>query len=362
MISRENMVDSYSLFLSLERKMIMQNLGITKNGETASLFVLKNKNHMKAVVSDFGATLVQLWVPDENGQLHDVVLGYDDVAGYEESTTYFGATVGRVANRIKNASFELNGVTYKMEKNDGENALHSGRNFTNKRMWEVKEQDASHITLALFSPDGDQGFPGDVEIQVTYTLTDENEVKIHYYAVPKKDTLLGLTNHSYFNLSGHASGDVLDQEVMIDADAFTIADAQSIPTGEIILVEGTPMDFRVMKPIGQDIEKDYGALVFGQGYDHNWVLNGNGMRKVAVMYSDETELTMEVYTDMPGMQFYTGNFIVEEKGKDGAVYTRRNGACFETQYFPDAINKENFAKPIVRAGEVYETTTIYKFV
>ena len=340
----------------------MQNFGITKKGEQASLFVLENKNHMKAAVTDYGATLVQLWVPDDNGQLHDVVLGYDDVKGYEEGTVFFGATVGRVANRMKDASFELNGICYQMEKNDGDNTLHSGRDFTNQRMWTVKEHDDRHVTFALFSPDGDQGFPGDVEVLVTYTLTDDNEVKIHYYAVPEKDTLLGFTNHSYFNLSGHASGDVLSQEVMIDADAFTRADAHSITTGELVSVDGTPMDFRVMKSIGQDIEKDYEALNFGNGYDHNWALNGNGMRKVAAMYSEETEISMEVYTDMPGMQFYTGNFIESESGKEGAVYEKRSGACFETQYFPDAIHKDNFEKPVVRAGEVYETTTVYKFL
>ncbi len=339
----------------------MQNFGMTKDGKQASLFVLENKNHMKVSMTDFGATLVQVLVPDDNGQLHDVVLGYDDVNGYEEGTYFFGATVGRIANRIQGASFELNGIRYELEKNDGNNSLHSGTNFINKRMWNVKEHDDSHVTFAIFSPDGDQGFPGDVEISVTYTLTDDNELKISYYAVPEADTLLGFTNHSYFNLSGHASGDVLSQEVMIDADAFTRADAESIPTGELTPVEGTPMDFRVMKSIGQDIAEDYEALNFGNGYDHNWVLNGSGLRKVAAMYSEETEISMEVYTDLPGMQLYTGNFIEPSQGKDGAAYDFRSGVCFETQFFPDAINKDNFAKPITRAGEAYETTTIYKF-
>ncbi|MGN1266345.1 MAG: aldose epimerase family protein [Dorea sp.] len=340
----------------------MQNFGITKKGEQASLFVLENKKHMKAAVTDYGASLVQLWVPDDNGQLYDVVLGYDDVSGYEKGDVFFGATVGRVANRIKGASFELGGVSYSLEKNSGENSLHGGKDFMNQRMWAVKEKGDMYITFALFSPDGDQGYPGNVEIQVTYTLTEDNELKIHYYAVPDKDTILNLTNHSYFNLSGHASGNVLEQEVMLDANAFTMADEELIPTGEVIAVEGTPMDFRIMKSIGQDVAQDYEALIFGGGYDHNWVLNGSGMRKVAAMYSPETEISMEVYTDLPGIQFYIGNFLDDEAGKEGAIYRKRSGACFETQYFPDAIHKDNFVKPIVHAGEVFETTTVYKFL
>lgn len=213
----------------------------------------------------------------------------------------------------------------------------------------------------LSSPDGDQGFPGAADIRVTYTLTQENEVKIHYHAVPEADTLLNLTNHSYFNLSGHASGLALDQEVTINADAYTEADAQSIPTGNVIPVEGTPMDFRKAKTVGQEIESDYEALIFGQGYDHNWVLNGSGYRQAASMYSEKTGIEMKVYTDLPGMQFYTGNFIAEEAGKEGAVYKKRQAVCFESQYFPDAVHKEQFAGPVVRAGEVYDTTTVYQF-
>lgn len=335
--------------------------GTTSKGENASLYTMKNKNGMTAAVSDYGAVLVKVLVPDRDGNMQDVVLGYDDVGGYESGTLYFGATVGRVANRIGGGAFELNGKTYALTQNDGWNTLHGGKDYYDKRMWEVREADDSHVTLMLHSPDGDQGFPGEVEILVTYTLTDENEIKICYHAVPAEDTLMNLTNHSYFNLSGHASGLVLDQEVMICADAYTEADAQSIPTGRVIPVQDTPMDFRERKPIGQEIGADYQALVFGQGYDHNWVLNGSGYRQAAAMYSAQTGIEMKVYTDLPGMQFYTSNFIVQENGKEGEVYRKRQAACFESQYFPDAVHKEQFEGPVVRAGESYDTVTVYQF-
>ncbi|MGF0031971.1 aldose epimerase family protein [Bariatricus sp. SGI.154] len=340
---------------------MVSSFGVTSKGVETSLYTLKNQNGMVAAVSDFGATLVQIQVPDKDGKVQDVVLGYDDVKGYEAGTLYFGATVGRVANRIGKASFELNGKTYQLTQNDNQNSLHGGRDYYNYRMWETEEVDDNHVTFLLHSEDGDQGYPGNVDIRVTYTLTEENEVKIHYVAVPEEDTLLNLTNHSYFNLSGNGSGTVLDQEVMICADAYTRADAESIPTGEIVPVEGTPMDFRQMKPIGKEIEADYEALHLGGGYDHNWVLNGIGTRKVAAMHSEATGITMEVYTDLPGMQLYTGNFIVRETGKNGAIYEKRHAACFETQYFPDAVHKDHFQGPVVRAGETYDTTTTYKF-
>lgn len=340
---------------------MVSSFGVTSKGVGASLYTLKNQNGMVVAVSDFGATLVQIQVPDKDGKVQDVVLGYDDVKGYEAGTLYFGATVGRVANRIGKASFELKGKTYQLTQNDNQNSLHGGRDYYNYRMWETEEVDDSHVTFLLHSEDGDQGYPGNVDIRVTYTLTEENEVKIHYVAVPEEDTLLNLTNHSYFNLSGNGSGTVLDQEVMICADAYTRADAESIPTGEIVPVEGTPMDFRQMKPIGKDIEADYEALHLGGGYDHNWVLNGIGTRKVAAMHSEATGITMEVYTDLPGMQLYTGNFIEREIGKNGAIYEKRHAACFETQYFPDAVHKNHFQGPVVKGGETYDTTTTYKF-
>lgn len=335
--------------------------GKTSAGWETTLYTLENKKGMKIAVSDYGATLVKVLVPDREGNSVDVVLGYDDAAGYEKGDKFFGATVGRIANRIGGAEFSLNGKTYQLDKNDNGNNLHSGMDFYSKRMWKVMEYGPDHVVLALHSPDGDQGYPGNVDIEVTYTLTDDNEIKIHYHAVPDADTIINMTNHSYFNLSGQNSGTVLDQEVRIDADAFTEADAESIPTGRIIPVDGTPMDFREKKPIGRDIEEEYQALKFGGGYDHNWVLNGSGWRKVAEMTSRQTGISMEVYTDLPGMQLYSGNFLEGDIGKGGFAYVKRSAVCFETQYFPDAVHKDNFAGPVVKAGEIYDTSTVYKF-
>ena len=336
--------------------------GATKNGEKASCYVLKNSKGMEAVVSDFGASLLKLYVPDKDGKTQDVVLGYETLEDYENGGDSLGATVGRVANRIGMAEFELNGKKYELTKNDNvKNTLHGGIDFYNKRMWDVKEEDDTHVVFALVSPDGDQGFPGEVKIEVSYTITEENELKIHYHAIPDQDTLLNMTNHSYFNLSGHASGTAWNAKVWIDADAFTETDAELIPTGTVVPVEGTPMDFRKEKVVEKEIGADYTPLKLAGGYDHNWVLNGKGFRKAAFAESEETGIKMEVYTDLPGIQFYSGNFLAGSKGKEGAVYEKGYGICFETQYFPDAIHKENFESPITKAGEVYDTTTVYKF-
>lgn len=336
--------------------------GMTSKGEEARLFTIQNDKGMEIKVSDYGATLVQVRVPDKEGRLLDVVLGYDEVQGYEAGNAFFGATIGRVANRIGNGEFQLGGRTYELTRNDGQNTLHGGRDFYNKRIWKTGKTGEDHVEFLLDSPSGDQGFPGNVKISVTYTLTKDNEIKIQYRAVPDADTLINLTNHSYFNLSGHASGTVLAQEVMLYADAYARADSQSIPTGEIVPVSGTPMDFRQLKPIGAEIDEAYEALEFGKGYDHNWVLNKKGYRKAAFMRSKESGIAMEVYTDLPGLQFYTANFVDHEKGKEGAVYNMRQAACFETQYFPDAVHKDHFEGPEVKAGEIYETTTAYRFI
>lgn len=335
--------------------------GVTKQGEEAFLYQLKNSHGCEAWVSDYGANLVKLLVPDRDGKKRDVVLGYADVSGYEKNGGGVGAVIGRVANRIGGAQFELNGQVYHLTANNNGNTLHSGRDFMNQRMWTAEQVSEQSVTLLLHSPDGDQGYPGNVDIRVTYTLTEENELQLKYHGVPDADTLMNLTNHSYFHLGGHDAGDAMGQEVQILADAYTRADEKSIPTGEIVPVEGTPMDFRQKKRISRDIEADYEALKFGCGYDHNWVLSGTGYRKVAEMSCEESGITMEVMTDLPGMQFYTANFLGNVQGKDGVIYGRRQGVCFETQYFPDAVHKENFEGPVVRAGEVYETRTAYKF-
>lgn len=337
--------------------------GKNTKGEAATLYTFENSSGMVMEVTDFGATLYSLLVPDGKGGRIDVVLGYDDPIGYEgPSGTFFGATVSRNANRIGNARVIINEKEYRLDQNDGNNNLHSGYDFQSFRIWKVKAMTENSITFSLHSPDGDQGYPGAVDMDVTYTLTEENEVRLDYYAIPDADTILNLTNHSYFNLNGHASGSILKHTVWLDADSFTRADAQSIPTGEIVPVAGTPMDFRTRKEVGRDIEMDYEALNFGKGYDHNWCLNNGGkLAKVAELTGDLSGITMDVSTDLPGVQIYTANFLEKEAGKDGVVYLRRQGICFETQYYPDALNHPNFPSTLCKAGEVYKTTTIYRF-
>lgn len=335
--------------------------GTLKNGEKAELYLLRNQNSMEIAVSNYGATWVSAGVPGADKRKRDVLLGYDDAAGYEAGGESIGAIVGRNANRIGGAEFILNGKTYHLSKNQGENNLHSGPDFFHKRLWKVLEEDDSHVVFALESPEGDQGFPGAMSVCVTYALNSENEVRISYRAESSEDTICNLTNHAYFNLNGHACGDILSHEVWVDADTYTRADADSIPTGEIIPVEGTPMDFRKKKPIGRDIAEDYEALLFGNGYDHNWVIRGEGYRKAAEMTAKESGITMEVYTDRPGIQIYSGNFLNNEPGKKGAAYPRRGGICFETQGFPDAIHHENFPDSVLKKGEIWETETVYKF-
>lgn len=338
-----------------------KSFGTLKDNTETQLYLLKNEKGMEVYISDYGATVVNVVVPDRDGHPTDVVLGYDDVQGYEKGDRVFGAFVGRVANRIAGGSFTLNGQTYELTKNDGENTLHGGRDMMNKRMWKVVTSTSDSVTLTLESPDKDQGFPGNLVINVTYTVTPENELEILYQAQSDADTLLNLTNHSYFNLAGQGSGDVLDQEVSICADYFTMTDAQSIPTGELVPVKGTPMDFNEAKAIGKEIEAKYQPLIDGKGYDHNWVIRGEGFRKAASMYAKSTGIQMEVYTDLPGMQLYTANYVDYEQGKGGAEYRIRSAACFETQFFPDAIHHPEFKQPVIKAKEPFASRTVYKF-
>lgn len=340
--------------------------GKTKEGETASLYTLKNKSGMTAVFTDFGAVLVSLYVPDKNGKFEDVVLGYDKLEQYFLNGPGFGSFIGRHANRIGGASFTLNGVTYELEKNDGPNNLHSSFRSYNKYMYEAEyyeDEESSTIEFSRLSKDMEQGFPGNLDITVTYTLTDDNELVIEYLGVPDKDTIVNFTNHSYFNLSGHASGSVLDQKVWINADQFTPTDDGLIPTGEFADVEGTPMDFRKAKPIGQDIDADYKPLKQGGGYDHNYVLNHEttDVELVAELIDDVTGRKMEVFTDLPGMQFYTANNMHGEKGKEGAVYNERDAVCFETQFYPNSCNIEAFPSCVIKAEQQYDYVTVYKF-
>ena len=344
-------------------KLTVKQFGTTENGRKARMYTMKNDAGTTVSVTDYGAALVNVIVKGQDGIPLDVVLGYDDAAGYERGGASIGATVGRSANRIGGAQIEIGGKTYSLGKNDNGNNLHSGPDYYNKRLWEVAENGDDHVTFLLHSPDGDQGYPGALDMYVTYSLDEDNMLTIHYEAAPDQDTVINMTNHSYFNLNGHDSGSVLDHTVMLAADAFTPADEESIPTGEIRPVEGTPMDFRTAKKLGEEIGADYEPLRFGGGYDHNWVLkNENGFDKVAEVTADRSGIRMEVWTDLPGVQMYTANFLDNEPGKDGAVYESRSAVCLETQYYPDAIHHDNSPGPVCRRGEKYDTRTAYRFV
>ena len=349
--------------MSIEKK----SFGTCSNGDEACLYVLTNRNGMKVTVTDFGANIVSIIVPDQNNVMADVALGFQSVQGYEENAPGFGSFIGRNANRIGNAQFEIDGKVYELQKNDGPNNLHGGDPAYNKVMYDVEtfeDENGSSIELSRISPDMEQGFPGNLTLSVTYTLTEENELLIEYFAVSDKDTVVNLTNHSYFNLAGHNSGSVLNQEVQILASAFTPTDDNLIPTGEIASVEGTPMDFRVMKAIGNDIKADYKPLKQAGGYDHNYVLDKetSDVELCAKMYDPKSKRYMEVYTDLPGMQFYTANFLAEPAdGKDGTVYHKQDAACFETQFYPNACNTKEFPSSVLKAGVEYSYATIYKF-
>ena len=338
---------------------------ITKFGDShASLFTMTNKNGMEVTVTDIGATIVSIIVPAKNGERVDVLLGYDSPGGYYANASAHGATVGRYANRIGKASFSLGGKTWQLDINEGENVLHGGNDKYFHRDWyAVPDADTNQVTFYLHSPDLDQGMPGNAQISVTYSLDDENNLGIAYEAVSDQDTYFNLTNHSYFNLDGHGAGKVYDQELYLDCDRFAVIDAAFIPTGELRCVKGTPMDFTVSKPIGRDIESDYEQVRLGNGFDHNYVINHPGFEKpFAIAKSNATGIVMEVFTDLPGVQFYSGNNMGNDTGtKDGADYVFRGAFCLETQYYPDTPNKPDFPSNLFKAGETLSSKTIYRF-
>lgn len=339
-----------------------------KNGEGKEItrITLENKKGMKAGVINYGAILVSLVVPDKNGKTEDVVLGYDTMEGYLTNSSFFGATVGRNANRIAGAKFEIDGVTYQLDANENGNNLHSS--FTegyHAKVWDFAcNEEKNEVTFSYVSPDLEQGFPGTLHISVTYRLTEENELQIIYHGKSDKKTVVNLTNHSYFNLAGHASGNILKHKLWLNASHFTPVVPGAIPTGEILTVEGTPMDFRTFKEVGKEIEEPFEQLTLTGGYDHNWALDTEvgKVEKIAEVKEETSGRVMEVYTDLPGVQFYAGNFIADCIGKNKVAYTKRSGLCLETQYFPNAVNEPAFLSPVIEAGEEYKTTTIYKFI
>lgn len=342
---------------------VSEKFGTTKEGAEVTRYTITNKNGLSMSALDYGAIISHLMVPDKNGTLDDIVLGFDNVAGYEVNGCFFGSFIGRHGNRIGDAKFVLNGKTYELEKNDGKNNLHGGTPGYHKVMYQASTTDNS-VTFTRVSPDMEQGYPGNLDICVTYTLTDEDELRIDYKMKSDQDTLCNPTNHSYFNLKGHNGGTITDHKLYIKANGFTETTEDLIPNGTIVDVTGTPMDFRTKKPISQDIEADYQSLKVAGGYDHNFVLDKKEgvLEKIGEVSEDTTGRTMEIYTDLPGMQLYSGNFIEKEDGKGGNVYTKRTGVCFETQYFPNSVNIPAFPSCVLKAGDEFTSTTMYKFI
>ena len=344
--------------------LVKQSFGKTDDGKQADLYTLTNKNGMQAAITNFGATLVSLKVADKSGKLGDVVAGYDDVQGYAKGTYFFGATIGRYGNRIGGAQFKLDGNTYKLAANNGPNSLHGGPKGFHKVMWDAKDvskPDYPAVQFTYLSKDGEEGFPGNLNTIVTYTLTPKNELKIDYKATTDKDTVVNLTNHSYFNLAG--TGDILKHEVVIHASKTTPVDRGLIPTGELKDVKGTPFDFTTPHAVGERIGQDDQQLKYGGGYDHNWVLDKKDAElKLAVeIYEPTTGRVLDISTTEPGMQFYSGNFLDGVKGKNGAVHPYRSAFCFEPQHFPDSPNKPSFPSTELKPGKEYRSTTVYKF-
>lgn len=333
------------------------------DGREVNLYTISNQNGMRVSVANIGAALVRVIVPDKSGAMADVVLGFDRAEDYLDNGCFFGAVIGPNANRIARASFELDGATYHLDKNDGGNNLHSHRQQGwHKRFWEAR-QDGGSVTFTLEDGDGSMGFPGNKKAKVTYSLDEENGLRIHYHAVSDARTILNLTNHSYFNLEGHDGGSIEGHELRLAASRYTPADGGSIPTGEIAPVAGTPMDFMEFKRVGEEIGADFGQLKLAGGYDHNWVIDGwdGTLRHFATLRSPVSGRVMEASTTLPGVQFYAGNYITRQAGKDKAVYDYRGGLCLETQYFPDGPNKPGFPDVAFGGEREYDSVTVYRF-
>jgi aldose 1-epimerase len=345
--------------------------GKTADGQSVDLFTLTNKKGMEATITNYGAAVVSLNIPDRQGKIEDVVLGYDTLEGYVTDKAYYlGATVGRYGNRIANGKFELNGVTYDLPKNNGPNTLHGGLAGFNKKVWIAKDMsdgNAESLELGYVSKDGEEGFPGNLSVTVIYTLpADRNELKIEYRATTDKDTVVNLTNHSYFNLAGQGNGDILQQQLTLHAGRFTPVDEFLISTGELRDVKGTPFDFLHPTAIGARIDQDDPQLKFGKGYDHNWVLDKAGDTSApslaAEAFEPKSGRVLEVLTTEPGVQFYSSNFLDNgTKGKSRASYGFRTAFCLETQHFPDSPNKPAFPSTVLKAGNTYHSTTVFRF-
>ncbi len=335
------------------------------DGKPVDLYTLKNSNGLVAQITNYGGKVVSLWTPDKNGDFGDIVLGFDSIEEYFNTTEkYFGSLIGRYGNRIGGGQFALNDTVYSLAQNNNGNALHGGITGYNNVVWDANQVDDQTLELTYHSPDMEEGYPGNLDVKVVYILTNENELKIEYHATTDKATPVNLTHHSFFNLLGAGNGVVNGHIMQINADAYTPVDAGLIPTGEIASVEGTPMDFRTATPIGERINSDFEQLKFGNGYDHNWVLNAasDGLTVAAKVVEPTTGRTLDVLTNEPGIQFYGGNFLDGTvSGKEGKTYGFRGAFCLETQHFPDSPNKPNFPSTILEPGDEYYSVCIYKF-
>ena len=346
------------------RELAKRVFGQMPDGKPVESFTLTNANGIEVTAIPYGAIITSLKTPDRSGRPGDIVLGFDSLDGYLKEHPYFGAIVGRYGNRIAKGQFTLDGRTYPLAKNNGPNHLHGGIKGFDKVLWTAAAVGANAVAFSRTSADGEEGYPGNLKVRVTYTLTDKNELIVDYLATTDKATPVNLTQHSYFNLSAGKSADILGHELVINADRYTPVDATLIPTGELAPVEGTPFDFRKPVAIGKRIDQDHPQLANGKGYDHNWVLNrsGAGPQLAARVLDPASGRTLEVRTTEPGMQFYAGNFLDGTlKGKGGQVYGRRSGFCLETQHYPDSPNQPKFPSTILKPGQEYKSQTVFTF-
>lgn len=337
--------------------------GSDAQGREVTLYTLENQKGMKAEITDLGAILVNLYVPDQNGGLEDVVLGFDSAEGYLDNGCFFGATIGPSANRIAGAGFEIDGTAYRVDVNDGPNNLHSHMDLGyHKQLWDARVEEDG-VTFTIRDSDGNMGFPGNKELRLTYTLDEENGLTLHYHGSSDRNTILNPTNHTYFNLNGHKAGSIEGHQLQLFASHYTPVVAGAIPTGEIASVEGTVMDFTLPKTVGKEIGADFEQLLLTQGYDHNWVVDGwdGNLHKIAELTAPGSGRRMAVYSTLPGVQFYAGNCITPQAGKDGAFYEKRSGLCLETQYYPDSIHRPEFPSCVFGGDREYDSVTVYRF-
>lgn len=341
-----------------------ENFQVTHDGKQIDLFTIKNSNGMIVQVTNYGGKLVSIIVPDRTGILEDVCLGYESAEDYLNGIASLGATMGRVTNRIANAQFTLNDSTYYLAKNNGNHTIHGGAKGFRSKVWDAKQLDDQNVELSYFSEDGEEGFPGNLTLKVLFSVTEENELKLTYHAITDKTTVINFTNHAFFNLNGAGVGDILDHKLMVNANAFTQVDHEAIPTGEIVNVAGTPLDFLELTKVGDRIDDDFDQLKHVGGYDHNYVINKdeNELALAALLFEPVSGRVMEVKTTEPGIQIYTANSLSgKDIGKGGKAYGPRSSICLETQHYPDSPNHPNFPSTVLEPGQDYVSTTIYKF-